>query len=113
MEIVMIDLREFEDVEDIKTIAEAIGQIYKDKIIQVYWGESGGVINYADFDINQNMYLEGRVLWGRGDVFAVEVDYQINGKDYKKQVIFNAWGVTMIAEKTDNLNVTVIFLGKT
>lgn len=109
----MIDLSEFEDIENVNTIAEAIGRIYKDKIIQVYWGESGGVINYADFDINQNMYIEGRVLWGRGDVFAMEVFYQTNGKEYKKHVVFNAWGVTMMAEKTDNMNVTAIFLGRT
>ena len=108
-----IDLREFEDNEHVNTIAEAIGHIYKDKIIQVYWGESGGTINYSDFDISQNMYLEGRVLWGRGDVFALEVIHNTNEKDYKKQVILNAWSVNMIAEKTDSLNITAIFLGKT
>lgn len=109
----VINLNEFEDNEHVNTLAEAIGHIYKDKVIQVYWGESGGTTNYADFDINSNMYLEGKVLWGRGDVFALECIYTTTEKTYTKQLIFNAWSVNFIAEKTpDNLNLTTIFLGR-
>lgn len=108
----MIDLSQFEENDHINTLAEAIGHIYKGKVIQVYWGESGGTVNYADYDVTKNMYVEGVVLWGRGDVFAIEVNVDTEGKKYKKQILFNAWSVTLVAEKTDNLNVTSIFYGR-
>lgn len=106
----MIKLADFENDNSIQTIAEAIGKIYKDKVIQVYWAESGGTISYSDFDLNQNMYMEGKVLWGRGDVFALEVNYVTANESRTKQVIFNAWGITLIAEK-EGANVTALFLG--
>ena len=108
----MIDLNDFANEEHITTLAEAIGTIYKGKTIQVYWGESGGTTSYADYDVSQNMYLEGVVLWGRGDVFAVEVTHTTKSKIYKKQVLFNAWSVTLAAEKVDEMTVTSIFRGR-
>jgi hypothetical protein len=108
----MINLNDFKENEHVNTLAEAVGHLYKGKIVQVYWGESGGIKKYADYDISQNKYIEGRVLWGRGDVFAVEVEFETNNKKYKKYVLFSAWAVTLVTEKTDDLDVTSIFSGK-
>ncbi len=108
----MIDITEFADNESISTLAEAIGLIYKGAILQVYWGESGGSTKYADYSINQNMFVEGRVLWGRGHVFALEVVTETNAKTYKKQVLFNDFSVTLVAEKVSDFNITAIFQGK-
>jgi hypothetical protein len=77
-----------------------------------YWGESGGSTKYADFNVSQNMYIEGRVLWGQGRVFAIEVEFTTNSKTYKKHVLLNEINVTLVAEKTDELNLTAIFQGK-
>jgi hypothetical protein len=112
MEIVMIDVNQFADDEHINSLAEAVGHIYKDKIVQVYWGESGGSTKYADYNVSQNMYIEGKVLWGQGRVFAIEVEFVTNAKTYKKQVLLNEINVTLVAEKTDELNLTAIFQGK-
>ncbi len=108
----MIDLNEFANDESIETLAEAIGSAYKDKVIQVYWGESGGSTKYADYSVSQNMYAEGRVLWGRGHVFALEVEFITNAKTYKKHVMFNDYNITLASEDSDNLNVTAIFRGR-
>lgn len=107
----MINIAHCTDAHE--TIAEAIGSLYKDKIVQVYWGESGGTKKYADYDVNQNKYIEGKVLWGRGSVFAVEVEFKTqDGNKHKKQVLFNSWGVTLVTEKTEGLDITSIFAGK-
>lgn len=108
----MIDVNEFADDEHINSLAEAIGHIYKGKIVQIYWGESGGSTKYADYNVSQNMYIEGKVLWGQGKVFAIEVEFATNTKTYKKQILLNEINVTLVAEKTDELNLTAIFQGK-
>lgn len=108
-----VDLNNFENSEHINTLAEAMGHLYKGKMVQVYWGESGGTKNYADYDINQNKYIEGKVLWGRGEVFAVEVEFETKSKQkYKKHVLFSCWAITLVTEKTEGLDVTAIFSGK-
>ena len=108
-----VDLRNV-DVESghITSIAEAVGQIYKGKVVQVYWSEAGGTTNYADYLVHQNMFIEGVVLWGKGDVFAMECEYIYNNQKRKKQVLVNAWSATMIALKDDGPNIDVIFKGK-
>ena len=109
----MIDLKEYEEHEHINTLAEAIGHLYKGKTVQVYWGESGGQKNYADYNVNQNKYIEGVVLWGRGEVFAVEVEFETKEMiKYKKHVLFSCWAVTLVTEKTEGLDITSIFKGK-
>lgn len=108
----MIDVSQFADNEHINTLAEAIGHIYKGKIVQVYWGESGGTTKYSDYDVTQNMYIEGKVLWGQGHVFAIEIENTTNEKTYRKHVLFHEFNVTMVAEKTDDLNLTAAFQGK-
>lgn len=106
----VVNLTDFENDEHIKSLAEAIGHIYKGKIIQVYWSESGGNTKYSDYDVNSNMYIEGKVLWGRGDVFALEVTHATQAKTYTKQVVVNAWSINFIAEK-DDLTLTCILKG--
>lgn len=96
-----INLMDFKDNEHVNTLAEAIGHIYQDKIIQVYFSESGGNTHYSDLDVNSNLYVEGKVLWGRGEVFALECEVKTPEKIYQKQIIFNAWGVTFISEKSN------------
>ena len=108
----MIDVSQFAEDEHVTTLAEAIGHIYKNKIIQIYWGESGGSTKYSDYDVTQNMYIEGKVLWGQGHVFAVEIENVTNQKVYRKQILLNDYTITMAAEKTDDLNLTAVFQGK-
>ena len=106
----MTNLGEFE-VTNFESVGDAIGRIYKDKVIQVYWGESGGTRSYADYETTQNMYVEGRVIWGSGNVFALECEVETPNKVYMKQCLFNAWGVTFISEK-DNVDILSILKGK-
>lgn len=105
------DLKQYENADSAITFAEAIGTIYKGKMIEMYWGESGGNLYYSDYDVSQNMYVEGRVLWGKGTVIALEVDHITAEHSYKKQILCNAWGITFVSEKGD-LKVTNIFKGK-
>lgn len=96
-----------------ETIAEAIGHLYKDKVIQIYLGESGGSTHYSDFDIEQKIYMEGKVLWTRGNVIALEsiIETQ-DGKTYPKTVLVNAWAVTSVMEKEkDGVEISMVMKG--
>ena len=96
-----------------RTIAEAVGDIYQGSVVQVYWSESSGSTYYSDYTVDKHMYLEGTVLWGRGDVLALECLHKAGGTLYKKQILVNSYNVTMIALKDpNNLDLVQYFQGR-
>jgi len=95
----------------LESIADVIGYLYKDKIIQVYWGETGGSTNYSDFEIPSNLYVEGKVLWGRGEVFALECEVHTAQKKFKTVMVFNAYNVYMITP-LDGVDIMNCFKGR-
>ena len=95
----------------INTLAEAVGHLYKGKTIQVYWGESGGSTNYSDFDISNNLFVEGKVLWGRGSVFALECEVETPAKIFKTVIVFNEYNVYLISP-LDGVDVMTCFKGR-
>jgi hypothetical protein len=98
------------DFDKINSLADAIGYFYKGKTIQVYWGENGGVTKYSDFDISQNLFIEGKVLWGRKNVFALEVAVHTPKKDFSTVVIFNDWEINFISP-LDGVDIMTLFKG--
>jgi hypothetical protein len=95
----------------ITSLAEAVGHFYKGKVIQVYWGESGGTTNYADFEISNNLFVEGKVLWGRGEVFALECEVETPIKKFKTVILFNSYNVYLISP-LDGVDVMNCFKGR-
>ena len=94
-----------------ETIAEAIGHLYLGKVIQVYLGEAGGSTHYADFDIEQKIFMEGKVLWAKGNVFALECQVETPSKNYTTTVLVNAWSVTSVMEKQGKINISMVMKG--
>lgn len=85
------------------TIAEAIGHLYTGQVIQVYLGESGGTTNYADYDVDQKIYVEGTVLWARGNVVMLRCIVRTNaGKDYPKDLLINTFTISSVMKKGDD-----------
>lgn len=82
-----------------KSICEAAAEAYKGKMVQIYFNQSGGVHNYFDHSVNYNTYTEGVVLWGEGDVLALEIDFELESGTVKKTVLFNGWLITFVTEK--------------
>jgi hypothetical protein len=95
----------------INTLAEAVGHFYKGKIIQVYWGESGGDTHYAECSVSNNLFVEGKVLWGRGEVFALESEVETPGKTFKTVILFNSYNVYLISP-LDGVDVMNCFKGR-
>lgn len=106
-----MSLKDFADDSSHQTIAEAIGHMYKGEIVQIYWSESGGSTRYSDFDVNSNMYVEGKVLWGQGSVVALECEVVTPAKTFTKEVLFNSWQITFVTKK-DNINLTLLLKGR-
>ena len=84
------------DIPNFETIAEAIGQFYTGKTIQIYCGEDGGTTKYSDFNIEQKIYIEGKVKWASGMVICLECDVSTANQQIFKEVLINAWGITAV-----------------
>lgn len=95
------------------SIAEAIGHLYKDEVIQIYFGESGGTTNYADYDIEQKIFVEGKVIWARGDVILLSCLVQTgNGKIYTKELLINTFAISTVMKKgNDGVQISHIMQG--
>lgn len=96
---------------DLSTLAEIVGVLYKDTSVQVYWGEAGGTTKYSDFDVSNNLFIEGKVLWGKGHVFAIECEIQTPSKMFKKVIILNDYCVYMVTP-LDGIDLMTLFKGK-
>lgn len=97
---------------EFETIAEAIGHFYTGEVVQLYFGESGGTTNYADYDIEQKIYIEGRVVWSKGMVIMLEVDVVTPTTSIKKEVLVNGWGITAVMPKgKGNVQISHIIQG--
>lgn len=96
-----------------ETIAEAVGALYLGKVIQVYFGENGGTTNYADYDVEQKIYVEGKVLWSKGNVIMLECIVQTPaGGQYPKKLLINTFAVSSIMEKgTENITIAHLMQG--
>jgi hypothetical protein len=95
-----------------ETIAEAIGYLYLNKVVQVYLGETGGSTHYADFDIDQKIFMQGKVLWAKGNVIALECEVNTTSKTHKTTVLVNAWSVTSVMEKSENNSIDISMVMK-
>jgi|SRR5690606_31883161 len=93
------------------TIAQAIAEKYLGKYIQIYFGETAGSTHYSDFDIEQKMYLEGKVLSAKGMVLFLECEIKTPSNSYVREVMVNCWGIIAIVEKNGNSQITHLFQG--
>lgn len=94
-------------------IADAIAEMYIGKVIQIYLGEAGGTTKYSDYDIEQKIYIEGKVLWAKGLVIALQCDIVTPARTYRKQILINAWGISAVmpVSEEDNVQISHIIQG--
>lgn len=84
------------------SICEAAAKEYQGKIVQVHCNNSGGQHNYSDYSVNYTSYYEGKLLWGEGDVIAIETMFADNyGVEKPKLVLLNGWLICFVTLKED------------
>lgn len=93
------------------TISQAIVEKYNGEVIQLYYGETSGSTRYSDFDIEQKLYLEGKVLWGKGMVLALECQIESANGSYKREVLVSCWNIIAVTKKTPGIQITHLFQG--
>lgn len=97
---------------EFETIAEAIGHFYTGEVVQIYLGETGGTTNYSDFDLEQKIYIEGKVNWAKGMVISLTVDVSTQNKPIFKTVLINAWSITAVMLKgSEGIQISHIMRG--
>lgn len=94
------------------TMGEIIAEKYAGEVVQVYFGETGGRYHYSDFDVDQKIYVEGKVLWARGMVLALECQVNTPTKNFTKEIIINCWNVSSVMKKDNEIQITYLFSWK-
>lgn len=92
-----------------KTLAESINELYLGRTIQIYCGDTNSVMRYSEEDKEKKVFFEGKVLWGRGNVLAIECSFSVKDevhgivKDVKRDILINDWSITCTMLKEDDV----------
>lgn len=105
-------VKHIETEEEVETIAEAIDYYYRGEVVQIFCGDAGGAQNYSDFDIEEKLYIEGKVLWGKHMLLALECEFELDGKKYKKNIFVNGWNIHSAIKSEDNKKIKINSLFK-
>jgi len=78
---------------------ESIAELFAGKEVEIYLGEKSGSVQYADFDVEQKVYVVGRILGGKGQLLLILCDVVTPAKTYKIPMAINAWSITGVIER--------------
>jgi hypothetical protein len=97
------------NLED-NTFAESIYELYKGRTIEVYVGEKSGSIQYADFDVEQKVYVTGVPVGAHGQLLLMKCTIVTPAQTFVVDVSINAWGITGVMEQQDDgIHISHIF----
>lgn len=82
------------------TFSELVSKIYKDKIIEIYFGDIYEQINLADFSPNVFISICGKIIDAHGDCLFIDSYYVDEDKEIKSGniVTINGYNVKAILE---------------
>ncbi len=86
--------------------AVAALEMYKDKFVEIYMGDSATSLQFADCSVNQKNVVRGRLRDAIGDglVLECEVNHQ------KQNVLINVWSIVIIMELEGHGNISDIYI---
>lgn len=96
------------DAADI-TFAESIFKLYEGKTVEIYFSEKSGSILYSDFDVEQKVYVTGKVVGVLGNLLLLECTIDTPAQKYVKELSVNGWAITGVMERSDNIHISHIF----
>jgi hypothetical protein len=91
------------------TYAESIFALYEGKTIEVYLSEKSGSIMYSDFDVEQKVYVTGKVVGVLGNLLLLECRIDTPAQNFVKEISINGWAITGVMEKGGNIHISHIF----
>jgi hypothetical protein len=87
------------EIEDTSThFGESIAELYAGKTVEVYLGEKSGSTYYSDHDIEQKIYVTGKVLGGKGQLLLLECEVQTMLETTTIELCLNSWSITGVME---------------
>jgi len=88
------------DISDETThFGESIAELFAGKEVEIYLGEKSGSVYYSDFDVEQKVYVTGKVLGGKGQLLLILCDIITPAKTYQIPMAINAWAITGVIER--------------
>ena len=97
------------NLED-ETFAESLYALYKGKTVELYVGEKSGSIQYADFDVEQKVYITGEPIGAHGQLLMMRCTIVTPAKTFVIDVGINGWGITGVMERqNDGMHISHIF----
>ena len=83
-----------------KTFSEIAESLYKDKLVEIYCGDSFEEISFDQVSTKKPCVLVGKILKGIGNLLIINV--LSNESDSKSKIIcLNEFNISMVTEKDD------------
>jgi hypothetical protein len=74
------------------------------KEVQVYFSNTNKILKYSDYDLEQNLYVEGTVKWASGPYFGISCEVSgPNNQKAVKEMVLNSWAVLGVMEIDGNV----------
>lgn len=77
---------------------ESIAELFDGKVVEIYLGEKSGSTYYSDYDVEQKVYVTGKVIGGKGQLLMIECEIVTPAQTYVIPMAINAWAITGVIE---------------
>jgi hypothetical protein len=103
-------IKKLANLEEGYAFAESIYHLYKGKTIEVYLGEKSGSLQYADFDVEQKVYVTGEPVGAHGQLLLMKCVVATSARTFVVDVSINAWSIVGVMQRQDDgLHISHIF----
>lgn len=89
---------------------EMIAELFAGKTVEIYLGEKSGSTFYSDHDIEQKIFVTGKILGAKADLLLVECEIMTPTKLFHIPMAINSWSITGVIEHVPGQpNISCIF----
>lgn len=94
-----------------KTLSESIIEYFGiGAEVDIYFSESAGSTFYAENDIEDKIFVSGRIMGAIGKGLIVETVVSTPVNNFVKTVMLNDWAITGVMKKeNDGIRITKVF----
>lgn len=92
------------------SFAESIVRRLKNKIVEIYSGDTGTTRQYSQDSVTLKEVIRGTIVDAEGELLVIEVT---NKETYGVNLVYiNAWNIRIIVEPKNGMSITDIYNGE-
>jgi hypothetical protein len=87
------------EIDDSTThFGESLAELFAGKTVEIYLGEKSGSTYYSDYDVEQKVYVTGKILGGKGQLLLIECEVVTPAATFHIPMALNGWAITGVVE---------------